>query len=171
MIGLGQIVTIGNSSNRIHEMRLFEEVSKVDDKEAEEGAIHSDFLRLTAKDRGDQEVYSKKGLAQRISGLWRTLKSDRRRAEEQDEEQCEVAKARAQSLVGENAPMGWLTYDQMGDSGGSGAFGLESVQSSSKGKAASKETVDLSFLQSDPDDSEYMFNEEWFLCGSWGQFD
>lgn len=46
MIGLGQLVTLGNSSDRLHEMRLFREIAHVDDTEAEQGLHHSDAIQL-----------------------------------------------------------------------------------------------------------------------------
>lgn len=164
MIGLGQIATIGNSSNRIHEMRLFREIASVDEKEAEQGAHHTDVLRLSSRDREDSPAL-KKGLTHHLSRLWRTIKS--RTAEtkqENPEEDCPVALARAQSVVGQNAPLGWLTFDQMGQTDAS-APSLE--KTSSKKVPAAFETDSLAFLQTDPDDHDYMFCEEWFLspCG------
>ena len=164
MIGLGQINSIGNSSNRVHEMRLFREVSSVDEKETEQGALHSDVLRLSSRDR--HNGVSKKGLTHHLARLWKSVKSKTAQAKQENaQEDCPIARARAQSAVGENAPLGWLTYDQMGDTEAS-APALEKM--SSKSPAPKSDSIDsLTFLKTDPDDHDYMFCEEWFLspCG------
>jgi hypothetical protein len=165
MIGLGQINTIGNSSNRIHEMRLFREVARVDEKEAEQGVRHSDVLRLNSR-KDEEDGLLKKGLTRHLAKLWQTVKSKTTGAEtDSPEDDCPVAKARAQSEVGENAPLGWLTYDQMAGTEAS-APGMETVASkSAPAKADAKDS--LAFLKTDPEDHDYMFCEEWFLspCG------
>ncbi|MCA9776209.1 MAG: hypothetical protein KC800_05815 [Candidatus Eremiobacteraeota bacterium] len=163
MIGLGQLVTLGNSSDRIHEMRLFREIASVDEKEAEQGALHSDVLRLNSRDR-DDDAALKKGLTHRLSRLWQKVRAKPESQKPQkSEEDCPVAQARAQSVVGENAPLGWLTFDHMDEEQRS-APGLEK----SLVGATSKEKPDpLAFLKTDPEDHDYMFCEEWFLspCG------
>ena len=163
MIGLGQLVTLGNSSDRIHEMRLFREIASVDEKEAEQGALHSDVLRLSSRDQ-DGEAALKKGLTHRLSRLWRKVRAQpQAQKQKPPQEDCPVAQARAQSVVGENAPLGWLTFDQMGEEQRT-APGLEK----SLVGATSKEKPDpLAFLKADPEDHDYMFCEEWFLspCG------
>ena len=165
MIGLGQINTIGNSSQRVHEMRLFREVSKVDEKEAEQGALHSDVLRLNSR-RQDEDGLGRRGLTHHLSKLWQTLKTKKPEPESKDgEADCPIAQARAESAVGLNAPLGWLTYDQMAESESS-TPALEKV--SSKVVKAERDAQDsLAFLKTDPDDHDYMFCEEWFLspCG------
>lgn len=164
MIGLGQIVTLGNSSDRIHEMRLFREVSSVDEKEAEQGALHSDVLRLSTRDReGDGLI--KKGLTHRLSRLWQKVRAKPETPKGQAEDDCPIAQARAKSLVGENAPLGWLTFDYVGDNE-SPAPSLERSLSPTDGKPA-EQSDPLSFLKTDPEDHDYMFCEEWFLspCG------
>ena len=163
MIGLGQIVTLGNSSDRIHEMRLFREVSNVDEKEAEQGVIHSDVLRLSSRDReGDGLI--KKGLTHRLSRLWQKVRAKPETPKLQPEDDCPIAQARAKSMVGENAPLGWLTFDHA-DGNESPAPSLErDFPPAGQEKAQSDP---LSFLKTDPDDHDYMFCEEWFLspCG------
>ena len=165
MIGLGQIPTLGNS--RIHEMRLFQEVAKVDEKEAEQGALHSDALRLNSRDKDDDGILSRQGLTNRLSKLWLNLKAKKPKEQKPTEEDCPIAKARAESEVGENAPLGWLTLDQMNeDLGKSAQTGLSNGDTLVKPKAKraeSKESTLLSFLRPDPEDADCMFNEEWFL--------
>lgn len=164
MIGLGQLTTIGNCPTRVHEMRLFHEVSQVDEKEAEQGALHSDVLRLASRDQETDGLFSRKGITHRLSKFWLDLKSKKSPTEESEKSDCPIAQARAQSVVGANAPMGWLTFDHLGEE--SEASAMESFRSVSS-SAPSKESVSLPFLQADPDDSDYMFGGEWFLspCG------
>ncbi len=164
MIGLGQIVTLGNSSDRIHEMRLFREISNVDEKEAEQGALHSDVVRLSSRDREGEGVL-KKGLTHRLSRLWQKVRSKPDIPRSQPEDDCPIAQARAKSTVGENAPLGWLTFDHVGDRE-SAAPNLEKSLRST-GQNTEEKPDPLSFLKTDPDDHDYMFCEEWFLspCG------
>jgi hypothetical protein len=166
MIGLGQIVTLGNSSNRIHEMRLFREVASVDDKEAEQGVLHSDVLRLNSR-KEDEDGLIKRGLTRHLAKLWHTLKTKKPEATEKEgaDPNCPITQARAESAIGENAPLGWLTYDQMSD-GDPTSQSLEKL--SSKSSASKPDAKDsLAFLKTDPEDHDYMFCEEWFLspCG------
>jgi hypothetical protein len=114
MIGLGQIPTLGNTSNRILEMRLFQEVARVDEKEAEQGALHSDSLRLSQRDQEDNHAIGRNGLAQRLSSLWRQIKrKSQETPDKTEEEDCPVAQARSRSVIGANAPLGWLTLDKL----------------------------------------------------------
>lgn len=164
MIGLGQIPTLGNTSNRIFEMRLFQEVARVDEKEAEQGALHSDALRLSSRERDSNPTLSRKGITDRLSRLWLNLKTrPKERLHEEQQEDCPIATARAQSLTGANAPLGWLTLDNLftGTSNGS-PEGLDS-RAEQPDSVPAQESTSLSFLQSDPEDSDYLFNEEWFL--------
>jgi hypothetical protein len=167
MIGLGHLPTLGNTSSRFHEMRLFQEVAKVDDKEAEQGALHSDVFRHNSDDKDGAGPLGRKGLAGKISRLWRNFKVKQNQTEEKTEDSCPIAKARAASTVGENAPLGWLTFDHLGDNLDSSPASpsLDSV-SRERELTSSKETTRLS-LKSDPDDHDYLFSEEWFLspCG------
>lgn len=165
MIGLGQIPTLGNS--RIHEMRLFQEVAKVDEKEAEQGALHSDAVKLNSRDRDDEGLLSRQALSKRISKFWLNLKSKKSQEQKPVEDDCPISKARAESAVGENAPLGWLTLDQMAeDQSSPGERGLSSgdiLVEPKRESAPSKESTLLSFLRPDPDDADCMFHEEWFL--------
>ena len=164
MIGLGQLTTIGNCPTRAHEMRLFQEVAQVDEKEAEQGALHSDVLRLASKDQETEGLFSRKGITHRLSKFWLDLKSKKVPAEENEESDCPVAQARAQSVVGANAPMGWLTFDHLGEE--TEAAGKETF-STAANSSPSSESTSLSFLQPDPEDTDFIFGGEWFLspCG------
>ena len=164
MIGLGQIVTLGNSSDRIHEMRLFREVSNVDEKEAEQGALHSDVLRLSHRDR-EGDGLSKKGLTHRLSRLWQKVRAKPETPKSQPEDDCPIAQARAKSTVGENAPLGWLTFDHVGDKESTAPSLEKNLRPA--GQKSEPQADPLSFLKTDPEDHDYMFCEEWFLspCG------
>jgi hypothetical protein len=166
MIGLGMIPTIGNATNRIHEMRLFQEVAKVDEKEAEQGALHSDGFRLNSRDKEDR-ILTRQGLTGKLSKFWLNLKSKKMDSEKGPEDDCPIAQARAESAVGENAPLGWLTLDHLAQNHGSGISPRDTLVSESEVQVPSEESTLLSFLRPDPDDADYMFNEEWFLspCG------
>jgi len=169
MIGLGQIPTIGNTTARSHEMRLFREVEKVDEKEAEQGALHSDGLRLNSREK-DSRILTRSGLSDKLSKFWKTLKTKRSEPEKKTgDEDCPVDKARAQSAVGQNAPLGWLTLDHLfRDGNGPATGGADSyVEKSQADSVSSSESTELSFLRADPDDADYLFNDEWFLspCG------
>lgn len=162
MIGLGQVPSLGNTQ-RVHESRLFREVAQVDEKEAEQGAMHSDLVRLSSKEKDDILV-SQRTLAGRLSSLWKTLKTKTtRKSKSEVEDDCPINLARAQSQVGENAPLGWLTYDQMSQDDDSSAPSKEAVVSSTPKEVESREISLLSFLRPDPEDDDCMFNEEWFL--------
>ncbi len=162
MIGLGQIPSLGNTQ-KVYESRLFREVAQVDDKEAEQGAMHSDLVRLSSREKEDILV-SQRTLAGRLSSLWKTLKTKTtRKSKPELEDDCPVSRARAGSLVGENTPLGWLTYDQMSQDDDSPTLGREAVVSSTPQEVESREISLLSFLRPDPEDDDCMFNEEWFL--------
>ena len=162
MIGLGQIPSLGNPQ-KIYESRLFREVAQVDDKEAEQGAMHSDLVRLSSKEKEDILV-SQRSLAGRLTSLWKTLKTKTtRKSKSEVEDDCPINRARAQSLTGENAPLGWLTYDQMSEHDDASAPSRESIKSSTPQEVESREISLLSFLRPDPEDDDCMFNEEWFL--------
>lgn len=144
-------------------MRLFKEVAKVDSKEAEQGAMHSDSFKTSSK---KDDGLSGKGLTNRLSKLWLDLKTKKAEKPKTPEEDCPIAKARAESETGENAPLGWLTLDHVvGQENGAPSYEHNSLNQPRT--APSKEVTSLSFLQPDPDDADYMFNEEWFLspCG------
>ena len=166
MIGLGQIPSIGNTSNRVFEARLFQEVAKVDEKEAEQGALHSDALRLSSKDQESNSLLSRKGITNRLSRLWLNLKPKAQENKpEEKEDDCPIAQARAESQVGQNAPLGWLTLDNLLNSSSTPQSGKSEGDTlvATKTEAPAKESTSLSFLRSDPDDADYMFNDEWFL--------
>lgn len=163
MIGLGQIPTIGNTSNRIHEMRLWDSIAKVDRKEAEQGAAHSDTVRLGNKEKQERGVPLKTFLS-RVAKFGRSV--TRTKEEKKQEDDCPVAQARARSEVGENAPLGWLTLDQMGGQQ-SGGVELE-PEAVLGGRFQSTEEPKSLFSLSEGDCVEdLMFEEEWFLspCG------
>lgn len=162
MIGLGQIVTLGNSSNRIHEMRLWDSVAKVDRKEAEQGAAHSDVVRLGSKDKNEEAVPLKRFLS-RIAKFGRPLKKTKE--EKKAEEDCPIAKARAESEVGENAPLGWLTLDQMGGQS-NGHVEMEKSLVGASTEMADEPTSMFSLSEGDAVE-DFMFEPEWFLspCG------
>lgn len=147
----------------MHELRLVREVAKVDEKEAEQGAIHSDLVKLGSKDKEDG-LLAQRSLAGRLSALWKNLRAKKTQQSKQEEgEDCPIAQARAQSLVGANAPLGWLTFDEMSQAQDSPALAMESRDSGEPKSVESRELSLLSFLKPDPEDDDYMFNEEWFF--------
>lgn len=163
MIGLGQIVTLGNSSNRIHEMRLWESVSRVDRSEAEQGAAHSDVVRLGSKERNEETVPLERFLT-RVAKFGRALRKPKEK-QKQQEEKDPIARARAESLVGENAPLGWLTADHLGQES-EGDVDFETPLQ--MGKTEAKDEPRSIFSLSEGDTVEdLMFEQEWFLspCG------
>lgn len=167
MIGLGQLPTLGNTSNRLYELRLAEEIATVDDKEAEQGAIHSDSLHLAHREREVSPGYSRTGLAQKVSRLWLSLKpqktSTKARLEERENDDP-IARARAQSITGKNAPLGWLTLDNLKEYTSSVLWGDgDGKVGKPRAELESPDELSLPFLQSDPEDDDYLFNGEWFL--------
>lgn len=162
MIGLGQIPTLGNTS-RVHEMRLFQEVARVDEKEAEQGAIHSDVLKLGPQDKDGPGSLNRHRLASKISNLWRQIKAKTSKKEEA-EEQDPVAKARANSVVGENAPLGWLTFDQLSEEQREGPLtGVKDKKVALRSAKAESQESFVSFLREDPEDNSPLYCGEWFL--------
>ena len=157
MIGLGQIPTLGNSS-RLHDLRLWESVARVDRKEAEQGAAHSDVVRLGAKERAEnlEEVPLERYLT-RVSKFSEPKKKTEKKPEV--EEDCPIAKARAESLVGENAPLGWLTADHHGEAE---AAELEEPMLGNFFETTS-ETTSVFSLSEPVGDENFMFEDEWFL--------
>lgn len=164
MIGLGQIVTLGNSSNRIHEMRLWESVSRVDRTEAEQGAAHSDVVRLGSKERNEESVPLERYLS-RVAKFGRSLFKPKEE-QKQEEPKDPIARARANSLVGENAPLGWLTADHHG--GQSDAeIDLETPLLGGEYSSQAEEPRSFFSLSEGDEVEDLMFEQEWFLspCG------
>lgn len=164
MIGLGQVPSLGNTSNRLYELRLEKEVATVDDVEAEQGAIHTESVHLSLKERDSVPTYSRGGVTKKLSRLWLNLRPGKpvTKPEVDEEDDDPIAQARAQSLTGKNAPLGWLTLDNLVDFTTS-LFKGDDKLVKEPDSLESPDGISLPFLQSDPDDDDYLFNQEWFL--------
>lgn len=163
MIGLGQIPTLGNTSNRLYELRLADEIATVDDKEAEQGAIHSDSLQLARRDYDSTPGYSSGRLSKRVARLWNNFKPQKIKPKSQETEDADpIAKARAESVTGKNAPLGWLTLDSLKEAASTLIWG-DDRKVNEPASLDSSDGISLPFLQSDPEDDDYLFNQEWFL--------
>lgn len=111
---LGAINVINNRGAQLHEMRLANAVATVDQTEAEQGAAHNDMVRISQRDREDVVPFERYLSRVSKSALLLKKNSEQKKKETEAEENCPIAKARANSEVGENAPLNWLIADQMG---------------------------------------------------------
>lgn len=114
MLGLGKIGLFTKRSNRLHEMRLANAVATVDTTEAQQGAQHSDVVRLNQREKEDAVPLERYLSRMSKSALLLKKNSEQDKKDCEAEENCPIAKARAESEVGENAPLSWLIADQMG---------------------------------------------------------
>lgn len=161
MIGLGQIATLGRSSLQAFEARLFQEIATVDQTEAEEGALRSDSVRLKSQRQDSSQDATMKDVVARLA----ELKSPAQVQPEQEEtEPCQIAEARRRSLTGENAPLGWLTSDQVGEEPDFDDMAWPELVAPQE--FDSKESI-LRPSQTQDDDEDFIFANEWFLspCG------
>ena len=161
MIGLGQISTLGRSSVQLFEARLFKDVATVDQKEAEQGALRSDSIRLKSQGRDGTEATTMKDMVAKMAEL---KEPEKVTPEQEVGDDCEIAKARRESATGENAPLGWLTSDQMGEEPEMEDLAWPELMAPKEFHAG-----ETSFLatQSPQDEEDFLFANEWFLspCG------
>lgn len=101
-------------------------------------------------------------MTSRLTRFWHSLRGKPLKPEKLEQDDCPIAIARRASVVGENAPLGWLTNDFLGPE-----VGAPSRENKLSVSATQDSQEALTFLQPDPEDSDYLFNEEWFLspCG------
>ncbi len=111
---LGAINVIANRGAQLHEMRLANMVATVDRTEAEQGAAHNDLVRISQREREDVVPFERYLSRVSKSALLLKKNNEQKKKDTETEENCPIAKARAQSEVGENAPLSWLIADQMG---------------------------------------------------------
>lgn len=109
---------IGYSSyelyTRNYQSALEADVSSVSQREAENGAAMSDTVRLAAKEQSkDERALPLASQLKRAVSFTQNAKKEAGQ-KEQSQESCPIAQARAESAVGENAPLNWLVADQMG---------------------------------------------------------
>lgn len=109
---------IGYSSyelyTRDYQSQLESDVAKVNDTEAEWGAQLSDSVRFLAKEQSrDEKAVPFSTYVKRAIQFGQTVKKEAGKKDEA-KESCPIAKARSESLIGENAPLNWLVADQMG---------------------------------------------------------
>jgi hypothetical protein len=101
---------------RQYEQALASDVSTVSDSEAQNGASQSDSVRFAAREQSKEDsAVPFSTYVKRAVQFGQTIKKE---AGKKDGDQkcstCPIEKARAESLVGENAPLNWLVADQMG---------------------------------------------------------
>lgn len=110
--------SIGYSSyslyTRDYEANLAHECATVSDTEAEAGLLQNESFRATAKDKnGEEKVVPFSTYVKRVQQFAGQVKKDAG-AKDTPKSECPIDKARAESLTGMNAPLGWLMPDQMG---------------------------------------------------------
>lgn len=113
MNAIGSIRIQSVLAERVREMNLERSVATVSQDEALNGASFSDSVRFaTHQQTRDGETVPMHIYLQRAAKFQKQLRA--KKTEQEQEAECPIKRARAESLTGENAPLGWLTSDQFG---------------------------------------------------------
>lgn len=159
MIGVNSISYQSLLANRLRESTLERSVATVDQEEANNGAAQSDMFRQSVRDeKVPFSVYLQRA-AQFRGQLKKTNKTEEDSKPEVD---CPIAKARAASQTGENAPVNWLIADHFGGDAEPELAGGEFV--SSAPKAPSQETFSLNTQPVIGGESSSLMENEWLIA-------
>ena len=115
MVSLGNIGSSYDRYNMLYQQALERDVTTVDTAEAENGASMSDSFRAANKKNGDEDTKVPfSAFTKRVAHFSQLVKKEAGKKDEAEKTSCPIEKARAESLIGENAPLNWLMADQMG---------------------------------------------------------
>ena len=147
-------------ANRLRESMLERSVATVDKEEANNGAAQSDLFRQTAA--RDEKVPFSVYLQRAAQFRGQLKKTNKAEEDNKPEVDCPIAKARAASQTGENAPINWLIADHFGGDAEPELAGGEFV--SNTPSAPSQESFSLNPQPVIGGESSSLMDNEWLIA-------